>query len=287
MLTGEPQTEPQTKPPRVSNERRIAVPGVRRARVSDLWRSWEIALVVASRDLKIKYKQSLLGPPWLVLQPLGMLAALIVAYHGVANVSTGGVPYVPFALTGLATWTLVQMTLVNGTMSFLQNALLIRRVPSPRIAFVTGSVLANLPAPAVVLAGAIASLLISGQGLPLQALMLPFVAAWILAFTYALVCISASLVVRFRDIQSLIPFWSQVGLFLTPVGFALASAPGRTQDVLTFNPLSGLFEVTRWCLLDTPLEALPVVVSAAFTMVLLFGGWQIFSRLEITFADVI
>jgi lipopolysaccharide transport system permease protein len=280
-------TEPQTQLPRVSTERRVAVPGARRARISDIWRSRAVARVLASRDVKIKYKQSLLGPPWLVLQPLGMLAALIVAFHGVASVNTQGVPYAPFALTGLAVWTLIQMTLVNGTVSFLTNALLIRRVPSPRIAFISGSVLSNLPAPAVILVGAVVSLLVTGQGLPLQALLFPLLVVWLLAFTYALVTILASLAVRFRDVQSLLPFWSQAGLFLTPVGYALASAPGNTKDVLTFNPLSGLFELTRWSLLGTDLSSLPVVVSAVFSVFLLWASWQIFSRLEITFADVI
>jgi ABC-type polysaccharide/polyol phosphate export permease len=71
------------------------------------------------------------------------------------------------------------------------------------------------------------------------------------------------------------------------VGFALSSAPGKTKDVLTFNPLSGIFELTRWSLLNTPLEALPLIVSGVFTVLLVWGSWEIFSRLEVTFADVI
>ena len=179
-----------------------------------------------------------------MIQPLGMLAALIVAFNGVANVDTQGVPYIPFALTGLAVWTLIQMTLLNGAQAFVQNALLIRRVSCPRIAFLTGSVIANLPAPTVVLrrdrvapdhrTGAARS------GAPV-----PVPHGRLLVFTFMLVCIFASLAVCFRDIQSLLPFWSQAGLFLTPVGFTLATAPGKVERVLTFNPLSGLFDRTR------------------------------------------
>ena len=279
--------EGQARVPRVSSETAVAVPTKKRVTVSEIWESLPVAREVAARDLKVKYKQSLLGPPWLVIQPLGMLAALIVAFNGVANVDTQGVPYIPFALTGLAVWTLIQMTLLNGAQAFVQNALLIRRVSCPRIAFLTGSVIANLPAPTVVLVGAIGSLLITGQGLPVQALLFPFLMVWLLVFTFMLVCIFASLAVRFRDIQSLLPFWSQAGLFLTPVGFTLATAPGKVERVLTFNPLSGLFELTRWCLLDMELTALPVIVSAVFTVFLIWGGWQLFARLETTFADVI
>jgi lipopolysaccharide transport system permease protein len=280
-------TQPQTKLPPVSEETRVSIPKAKRARLADIWQGREIARVVASRDLKIKYKQSLLGPPWLILQPLGMLAALVVAFHGVANVQTGGVPYVPFALTGLAAWTLVTMTLLNGTLAFVSNGLLIRRVACPRISFVVGSVAANLPAPAVILLGALISLVITGTGLPVQALLFPFVALWLILFTFALVCMFASLAVRFRDIQSLLPFWSQVGLFLTPVGYSLASAPGKTETVLTFNPLTGIFELTRWCLLDTSLKAVPVIWAAVASVLLLLFSWRVFTRLEITFADVI
>jgi lipopolysaccharide transport system permease protein len=271
----------------VSDRTLVAVPGRKRVRLADLWTSREVAWMLAGRDLKIKYKQSLLGPPWLVLQPLGVLAGLIVAFNGVADVNTGGVPYVPFALTGLTVWTLVQMTLLNGTQSFIQNALLVRRTATPRVAFVSSTVLSNLIAPAVILAGVFVALLATGQGLPTQALLLPLVLLWAIAFTFFLVCVFASLTVRFRDVLTLLPFWSQAGLFLTPVGYGLASAPGRVEDVLTFNPLTGLLELTRWCLLDTELTTLPLVVSAVFSVVLFWGGWQLFARMETEFADVI
>lgn len=273
--------------PAVSTGTRVSLPAKKRIRVADIWQSWPVAKVLAGRDLKIKYKQSLLGPPWLILQPLGILAALIVAFHGVANVDTAGVPYIPFALTGLAAWTLIQMTLLNGVQAFLSNALLIRRVSTPRIAFITGSLLANLPAPAVILVGALVTLLAAGEGLPPQIVLLPLLILWLLAFTFAVVAIFASLAVRFRDIQSLLPFWSQAGLFLTPVGFSLATAPGKVETVLTFNPLTGLHELMRWCILDTPIATLPIVVSAVGSVVIIWGGWQLFGRLETTFADVI
>jgi lipopolysaccharide transport system permease protein len=272
---------------RVSLARTVAVPTKKRVRLTEIWGSRELARVVAARDLKVKYKQSLLGPPWLVLQPIGMLAALIVAFHGVANVDTSGVPYIPFALTGLTVWTLTQTTLLNGAQTFVQNALLIRRVACPRIAFVSGALLANLPAPAVVLMGTVITLLVSGEGLPLQALLFPLIAVWLIAFTFLLVCVFASLAVRFRDIQSLLPFWSQAGIFLTPVGYSLSTAPGKVETVLSFNPLSGLMEVTRWSLLGIEPSVLAIVVSVVFTVMLAWVGWQFFARLEPTFADVI
>jgi lipopolysaccharide transport system permease protein len=271
----------------VSTETRLVVATKKRIKLSDVWRSRAVAKVVAARDLKVKYKQSLLGPLWLLIQPLGILAAMIVAFHGVASVDTGGVGYVPFSLTGLAVWTLVQMTLLNGVQALLANALLIRRVNAPRIAFVSGAVLSNLPAPIVTFAAALITLLASGQGLQIQILLLPAVIVWLLVFTFALVCVFAALAVRFRDILSLLPFWSQAGLFLTPVGFSLATAPGKVQTLLTLNPLSGLLELTRWCVLGTPLTAPPVIVSAVGSVIIAWVGWEVFARIEVRFADII
>lgn len=269
-------------------QRRVIVPAKRRVHLSDLWTSRGVARVIATRDMRVKYKQSLVGPPWLILQPLGILAGLVVAFHGVANVNTGGVSYAAFALTGLTVWTCVQMTLLNGAQAFVLNSLLIRRVATPRIAFLTGTMLANLIAPAVVLVGALIALLAGGYGLPTQALLFPFIALWVIVMTYALLSIFASLTVRFRDVGTLLPFWSQAGLFLTPVGYPLSTAPGKVHDVLVFNPLTGLLELTRWALIGgfTP-ETLPIIVSAVFTVFVIWAGWRVFTRLETTFADFV
>jgi lipopolysaccharide transport system permease protein len=274
-------------PPLASDERRVVLPVKRRVRIGDLWRSRFVALVLASRDLKVKYKQSLIGPPWLVLQPLGILAGLIVAFHGVANVDTGGIPYTAFALTGLTVWTAVQTTLLNGVNAFVMNAQLIRRVATPRIAFITSTVLSNLIAPAVILLGAIVVMLLTGTPISPRAVLLPLIAVWIILMTFGLLAVFASASVRFRDVSTLLPFWSQAGLFLTPVGFSLATAPGRTHDVLVFNPLTGLIEITRWSLLGTPTEVAPLIVSAVFTVFILWFGWRTFTRLETTFADFV
>jgi lipopolysaccharide transport system permease protein len=273
--------------PSASPERRVIVPAKRRVDLADLWRSHRVARVLASRDLKTKYKQSLVGPPWLILQPLGILAGLVVAFHGVANVNTGGVPYAAFALTGLTVWTCVQTTLLNGVNTFIINSLLIRRVATPRVAFITGTLLANLVAPAVILVGAIATLLITGYGISERAVLMPFVALWVIVLTFFLLCVFASASVRFRDVSTLLPFWSQAGLFLTPVGFALSTAPGRTHDVLVLNPLTGLIELARWSLLGTSMETTPLIVSAVFTVFMMWFGWRTFTRLEMTFADFV
>lgn len=266
---------------------RVIRPVKRRVSVADLWRSWRVARVLAGRDLKIKYKQSLVGPPWLVLQPLGILGGLVVAFNGVANVETGGKPYLVFGLVGLIIWTLVQMTILNGTLTMVANAQLIRRTACPRIAFLTGNLASNLVGPAVILVATLVLLIGTGEGLPTQALLLPLLLAWATVVALGLLMILASLTVRFRDVNTLLPFWSQAGLFVTPVGFSYFSAPGKVQDVLALNPLTGLLELARWCLLDIQLDMWPVITAAVWTAVIVAGGWLVFTRMETRFADYV
>jgi ABC-type polysaccharide/polyol phosphate export permease len=117
----------------------------RRLRVSELWSTMHVARMIGLRDIKVKYKQAALGPLWLLIAPLGMLAAITVAFSGVTNVPTGDVPYVLFALVGLTVWTFIQLSAALGATAIVGNGGLVRRSPLPRVALVTGSVVGNLP----------------------------------------------------------------------------------------------------------------------------------------------
>lgn len=264
---------------------RVIRPAKRRVPLADLWRSRYVAWIVGLRDLKIKYKQSILGPPWLVIQSIGILAGLVLVFNGVTTVNTGRVPYVLFALVGMGLWTFVQQSLTAGSMAFVQNAELIRRVASPRVAFVTASVLSNLVAPVLILIASIAGIFIDGLDLPVQALLLPAFFAWLIVLTTGMLFLLASLTARYRDVFSLIPFWSQVGLFVTPVGYPLASATPTLETILSLNPLTGILELWRWSLFGTDVGAFPIVSAVAWSVVLVIGGWRVFTRMEVSLVD--
>lgn len=266
---------------------RTIVPVKRRVPLADLWRSRRVARLLAMRDLKIKYKQSLVGPPWLIIQPLGILAALVIAFNGVTKVATGGVPYAVFAIVGLIVWQLINMSILNGTLGLQQNGQLIRRVASPRIAFITGALLSNLIAPAVIVVGALIWIIASGVTIPIQALLFPFVLVWTSLITLGVLLVFASIAIRWRDVNSLLPFWSSVGPFITPVGFSYNGAPHNIQTLLALNPFTGPLEAARWSLLGLHLPLVPMITSAIWTVVLLYGGWRVFTRMEIRFADYV
>jgi lipopolysaccharide transport system permease protein len=239
------------------------------------------------RDIKVKYKQAALGPLWLLIAPLGMLVAITVAFSGVTKVDTGDVPYVLFALVGLTVWTFIQLSATLGATAIYGNGGLVRRSPIPRVALITGSVVGNLPPVTLMFVVCVVGALIAG-GLPLQALLLPLIIVWLIAFTFALALLLGGLGARFRDTVSVMPLILQAGIFVSPVGYSLEGAPKNIHTLLTINPVSGLIEAWRWTLLDIPHpQWTAIVVSLVWTLVLSVVAWRIFSRLEVDFADYV
>jgi lipopolysaccharide transport system permease protein len=237
------------------------------------------------RDMKTKYKQSALGPLWLVLQPLGMLLAITIAFSKVTSVDTGSVPYVVFALVGLAVWTYIQMTISVAPMTLPSNQLVVRRSPCPRVALVTGTLIAVLPPLAVVLTASVAAAAIS-SGLPIQATMMPLMVAWLLLLMWGFTLLVAALGGRFRDAVAFAPLIVQAGIFLTPVGYPLDAA-GSFAKVLAFNPASGLIEGWRWSLLGIAPDGFAIGIALAESIGAALLGWYVFGRMEPRFADYV
>jgi ABC-type polysaccharide/polyol phosphate export permease len=264
---------------------RVTVPMRRRVRLREVRTSLPVGWMLGWRDMKTKYKQSALGPLWLVLQPLGMLFAISIAFTKVTSVNTGDVPYIVFALVGLAVWTYVQMTITVAPMTLPSNATVVRRSPCPRVALVTGSLIAVLPPLAVVLTASLAAAAIS-TGLPVQALLMPLMVAWLLVLMWGFTLLVAALAGRFRDAVAFAPLIVQAGIFLTPVGYPLDAA-GSFAKVLAFNPASGLIEAWRWSLLGIAPDGFALGVALAETFAVVLLGWYVFGRMETRFADYV
>jgi ABC-type polysaccharide/polyol phosphate export permease len=265
---------------------RVMEPVARRVRLSQLWTSLPVTRMVAARDIKIKYKQAALGPLWLLLAPLGLLAAVTIAFYGVTKVDTGGVPYVLFALGGLCVWVYIQLTLMTAPLALVQNALLVRRSTCPRIALVNATLISNGPPFVVTLAVTLIAIAADGR-LPLQALLLPLLIAWLVALAWGAVVLLAALAARFRDIVSIVPLIVQAGIFVTPVGYPLQGAPANIKRLVELNPATGVIEAWRWALLDMSPSITAMAIAAAWTVVLAGFAWLVFGRLEVRLADYI
>jgi lipopolysaccharide transport system permease protein len=270
----------------VDETMRVTLPVRRRIRLRDIWTSLPVGWMLGRRDVKIKYKQSALGPLWLVLQPLGMLLAITLAFSKVTSVPTGNVPYVVFALVGLAVWTYVQMTITVSPQVLQSNQQVVRRSPCPRLAFVTGTLISVLPPLAVVLVASVAAAAISGH-LGIEALAMPVLIVWLVVLMWGFTLLVTAIGGRFRDAVALAPVVVQAGIFLTPVGYPLSAVPGSFAKVLALNPVSGVIEAWRWSLLGIAPDGFAVVVALVATLVVTVLGWYVFGRMETRFSDYV
>lgn len=274
-------------PPLEEPIERVIAPAKRRLKVRDVLREGAVIRVLAARDFKVKYKQSLLGPMWLLIQPLGLLVGFLVAFRQLGNVRSSGVPYVVFALAGLSVWTFFQAAMTSGGSSIISNLSFVRFTPCPRPAFPLAAILASLPAFGVTAAGAIIATVATGNLTP-RILLLPLTLVWLFTFTTGIVYILASLSVRYRDVISTLPFIFQVGLFLAPVGYTLAALSPTMRLLVELNPITGIMEGWRWALIAGYRPTVPpVVYSFAATGLIAVLGWMVFARLEVTMADEI
>jgi lipopolysaccharide transport system permease protein len=263
----------------------VTIPVPSRVTLGDIWATRRVGWMLGRRDMKTKYKQSALGPLWLVLQPLGMLAAITIAFSKVTSVDTGNVPYVVFALVGLAVWTYVQMAITVAPQTLPSNQQVVRRSPCPRVAFVTGTLISVLPPLGVVLVASVVAAAISGS-LPVAALALPLLVVWLIILMGGFTLLVTALGARFRDAVALAPLVVQAGIFLTPVGYPLEAA-GSFAKVLAFNPVSGVIEGWRWSLLGIAPDGFAIGVGLAETVAVALLGWYVFGRMETRFSDYV
>lgn len=236
--------------------------------------------------MKIKYKQSALGPIWLVVQPTAMLGAMVIVFTGVTTVDTGGVPYVLFALAGLSIWSYFQQAISTAATVMQHNVYVVKRTACPRIALVIGNLIAASPSLLVVICASLLGTLVI-RGLPTQALALPLVVAWLLLFTGSISLILATVAARFRDAVAIVPLLIQVGVFASPVGYPIESTHGAISILLHINPLSGMIEAMRWALLGISPSLAAIAIAAPLTIVFTAIAWILFARAEVGFADYV
>lgn len=273
--------------PLVDDRLRVRRPARHRIGLRDIVASRSAIRVLSSRDFKVKYKQSVLGPVWLVFQPLALLVGLLVAFKGLGHVNTDGVPYPLFALCGLTVWSFFQAALTMGAPAIVSNGPLIRYTPCPRVAPLMSAIISSLPSFAVTCGASLVWAAAAGD-LSWWALLLPVALVWLLVLTFGTIAFCAALAVRYRDVISALPFLLQVGTFLAPVGYSTQHLSTKLKVIVEINPISGVIEVIRTLIVSGYHPSLtPVVISFVVTVAVFILGWRTFTRLEPTFSDVI
>jgi len=254
----------------------------------DLWRFRELAGFLAWRDIKVRYKQAALGVAWAVIQPVVQTVLLTFVFGKLAKMSDGGLPYPLLVLGGLLPWQLFTGAFNGAGNSLVGNSHLISKVYFPRLIVPLSSVAVALVDFLVMLLIAVPVCAAFGLWPGWQLLLLPVFVALALVIALGAGLWITALTVKFRDFRFITPFLLQIGMFVTPVGYRTDILP-NWRDLLALNPLSGVVDGMRWCLLggrtDIYLPGLAGSVVIGF-LLLLTGVWY-FRRTERQFADVI
>jgi lipopolysaccharide transport system permease protein len=259
--------------------------GWRAIGLHELWEYRQLLVILALRDIRVRYKQTVLGVAWAILQPLLTMIIFVAFFAG--HAPRGVVPQL-FFYTGLLPWQLFATSLTSAGNSLVANESLITKVYFPRLVMPIAAVvtaLIDFTIASVLLVG----LMIYYRTAPGPAVLL--LPAFILMGFLAALGVGlwlAAMNVEFRDIRYIIPFLTQFMLFVTPVIYPYTEVhAGWKRLLLSINPMSGVVEGFRWCLLGTPLPTRLLLSSIAMILLLLTGGVFYFRRMERNFADLI
>lgn len=254
----------------------------------DLWRYRELAAFLAWRDVKVRYKQAALGAAWAVIQPLVQVVLLTFVFGKLAKMPDGGVPYPLIVACGLLPWQLFANAFTGAGQSLVGNSHLISKVYFPRLVVPIAALGVALVDFVIVLALTLIPIIYLGLWPGWHLLALPAFVLLALAIALGAGLWVTALTVRFRDFRFITPFLLQVGVFITPVGYRTDFLP-NWRDLLALNPLSGVVDGVRWCLLGggTDLYLPGLALSVVIGAILLVTGLWYFRRVERQFADII
>jgi lipopolysaccharide transport system permease protein len=272
-------------------QHRIAIIGGSRRYIlvdlAELWLYREVLFFLVWRDLKVKYRQTYLGIIWAVLHPMIAVGVFTLVFSKLIGVSFGSIPYPLFVLCGLVPWNFFSRAVQSLTSSVVGNQDMVKRVYFPRLAIPIAAMLSALVDMAlgfVIVSGALVYFLTVP---PAQVFLLPvFLLVMMAAVLGVGLCLAAANV-RYRDVGHIIPFGIQLLLFLTPVVYPANLMPDAWLILYSLNPMVGVLEGLRWCILGTPLDWVTVACSCPCSVGLLLIGLTYFARAERTFADVI
>ncbi|MGZ4767012.1 MAG: ABC transporter permease [Ilumatobacteraceae bacterium] len=247
----------------------------------------DVTWFLAGRDLKIRYKQAFFGAAWSIVQPVVGALVLTIVFRKVADVSSDGIAYVPFAMLGYAGWTLFTRGVNGATQSLVANAALITKVYFPRLLLPIAAVLPCLVDFAVALVPVAIAMVITVTVPTVALLTLPVWVALIAVVALGIGLGFATINVRYRDAGPVLGLITQMLFFLSPVAYPASALNGRWAWLYYLNPMAGLLEGLRWSTLGGPWPGAGLVLSLLTGAVMVVVGLGAFRRGERQFADVI
>lgn len=253
----------------------------------EIWRQRELLWFLMWRDVKVRYKQTLIGAAWAALQPLFQMVIFLIIFGHFAGLPSDGLPLPVFYLSGLILWIYFANVLGNATQSVVENREMLTKVYFPRLYLVLSPILSGLLDFAIALALFLVILV---------AFAPPFTPALLLAPLFVLLAVAsaagaglwlAGLNALYRDVRHVVPFLVQVWMFASPVIYPSLIVPQKWRWLYSLNPMAGAIDGLRWSLTGVETPPVTILASLAVALLLLLSGLVFFQKVESTLADVI
>jgi lipopolysaccharide transport system permease protein len=257
-------------------------------KLKELWEFRGLLYFLTWRDIKVRYKQTIFGAAWAVIQPFFTMIVFSLFFGRLAKIPSDNIPYPIFAYAALVPWTFFANGLSQASNSLVTSGNIIKKIYFPRLAIPIATVVSGVVDFFIAFIVLILMMLYYGFIPTLNIIWLPFFFGMTFITSLGVSLWLSAMNVQFRDIRYVIPFLTQFWLFSTPIAYPSSLLPEPWRTIYGINPMVGVVEGFRWALLGT--ETAPgkiIIVSLSFAVLLLIGGAYYFRRLEKTFADVV
>jgi ABC-2 type transport system permease protein/lipopolysaccharide transport system permease protein len=273
------------EPPAALRYRRHLRP---RDALAELWQARELTRTLVERDLRIRYKQTVLGFGWALIGPVVFMLVFTIFFQKAGHFATGGVPYALFSYTGLVPWTFFAGAVSLGSNSLITNLMLLNKVYCPREVFPIATIITSAVDAAV--AALVLLVLFAVYGYPpaLTTFWVPVLVAVEVAFTLGVTLFASAVLIYLRDVRYIVPLVIQVGMFASPVIYGISIIPtGLRPLYAAIDPMGPIIESFRLTILHgQPPDVRLLVIAGVASLVWLVGGYTVFKRLETGIADI-
>jgi lipopolysaccharide transport system permease protein len=255
--------------------------------IREMWAYRDLLIILIGREVRVRYKQSVVGILWAIIQPLMTMIVFSVLFGRLAHMPSDGIPYPIFAFAALLPWQLFQRALTQGSASLVTFNSIMSKVYFPRLFAPLSSILSGLVDFAIVLAVLLGLMawyrIVPGP----QLAMMPVFVALLLLTALAVSLWLCALNVAYRDVEHALPFLAQIWMFVTPIVYPVSLVPEEWRWLAMMNPMASVIDGFRWALLGSQTVPDPLFMgfSLVMTTLLLVGGLYYFNRIQTTFVD--
>lgn len=259
----------------------------------ELWQYRDLIGMFVKRDFVAKFKQTILGPLWFIIQPLLTTLMFVVVFGNIAGIPTDGIPQVLFYMTGIVGWNYFSTCLNDTSQTFIKNASIFGKVYFPRLAMPISIVISNLVSfviQFVFLLGFLVYFILKGTDVMpgIEVLLIPFLVLLIAGLGLGFGIIISSLTTKYRDLVHLVTFGVTLWMYATPIIYPMSGIPEKYRVYVMANPMTPIVETFKTALLGVgTVDYLSLLYSLVFTIVLLAVGILIFNKVERTFMDTV